>query len=129
MHPLALEGMNGYCNYDAIWGQIAEYNNHLIIPRMQLPIIRDFKTLLDVDPFLTLQMGFFVKREVMPLFDEEMDTGEDWKAYLELWKNHKCTKAPGTFMINRRGMHSEGPRSAHGGNWREAVTKLIEAEK
>lgn len=135
MHPDALLRSTVYlmddsgCGYDAVWGQITEYKDVCIVPRFQIPRIDDLETLVEIDPYYTLQMGFFVKREKMPLFDEEMNTGEDWKVYLELWKTCKCVKQHNPLMINRRGSHSQGPKSAHGGDWRAAVMPLIEAAK
>jgi hypothetical protein len=73
-------------------------------------------------------MGHFVKREVaikLP-FNEEMNTGEDWDYYLRLWRDHDCIKIREPLMLNRRGMHSTGPRSATGRDWTIAVNKMIE---
>ena len=129
MHPDALGLMMSHQEYDAVWGQIAELKDGCYMLRYQVPYIEDRKILLDVDPYYTLQMGFFVQREAMPLFDESMNCGEDWKAYLELWRNHRCIKIDKPLMINRRGKHSEGPKAANGREWREAVQELIENER
>jgi glycosyltransferase involved in cell wall biosynthesis len=130
MHPHAMLNMNhSHEFYDAVWGLIVEENEGCLMDRFQLPVIENMKSLLAVDPYYTLQMGFFVRRGKMPLFDETMNCGEDWKAYLELWRNHKCTKVPQPFMINRRGRHSTGPRSATGRDWMIAVKDLIENER
>jgi len=134
MHPQAFKHLKEVfeqesIGYVAIWGKIVEEKDGCLVDRYQLPVVRNFETLLNVDPYYTLQMGFFVKRDRMPVFDESMDTGEDWKVYLELWRNFPCIKTDKPFMINRRGLHSEGERSANGVQWREVVTKLIEAER
>lgn len=134
MHPKALRYAYPFmpepdASVTAIWGQITELRDGCIVPRFQIPAVSSLKDLLQVDPFYTLQMGFFVKREHMPLFDESMNTGEDWKVYLHLWREHKCSKVDFPFMVNRRGNHSTGPKSANGRQWMEAVQKLIAAEK
>ena len=130
MHPEAFTHFQESCKeYDAIWGRIVEEKEGCIVDRYQLPKIDRFDQLLEIDPYYTLQMGFFVKREIMPLFDESMNTGEDWKVYLELWKEHNCIKINKPFMINRRGAHSTGEKSATGRQWMEAVRALIDAER
>jgi len=129
MHPEVFSNFMPYDHMDAVWGQIMEYRDGCYMPRFQLPEVEKMDTLLEVDPYYTLQMGFFVRREIMPKFDEEMNCGEDWKVYLELWRDHLCIKQPKPFMINRRGSHSTGPRSATGRDWMNAVRDLIEKER
>jgi len=130
MHPRALKNVSHHIeNYDAIWGRITELKEGCIVDRFQMPAIGSLHELLQIDPYYTLQMGFFVKREVMPLFDETMNTGEDWKVYLQLWKQRRCVKVDLPFMANRRGFHSTGPKSANGHQWMQAVKQLIESEK
>lgn len=129
MHPKAMTAFSAYMDKDAVWGSIAELHNGCVVDRFQMPRVDSLKQLLDVDPYYTLQMGFFVRREVMPLFDEDMNCGEDWKVYLHLWKNHKCVKQSFPLMINRRGQHSTGPKSATGRDWMSAVKSLIENER
>ncbi|HKZ41158.1 MAG TPA: glycosyltransferase family A protein [Candidatus Hodarchaeales archaeon] len=129
MHPKAMQHFTEFRNYDAVWGAILEEHEGCFLERYQMPEIKSIDVLLDVDPFYTLQMGFFIKRHCMPLFDEDMNTGEDWKAYLEIWSKHKCRKQSLPFMINRRDRHSVGTRSATGREWMTAVSGLIEAEK
>lgn len=129
MHPYAMRAFAQYAyTHDAVWGNIAELHDGCIVPRFQMPRIEDFETLLAVDPFYTLQMGFFVRREIMPYFDESMNCGEDWKVYLDLWKKRQCLKVEDIFMVNRRGFHSRGPRSATGRDWMDAVHKMIKEE-
>jgi len=125
MHPHAFEVMNSYLDYQAVWGGICEYHDGLMMPRYQIPKITKIDTLFEVDPYFTLQMGFFVKRKSMILFDEELNCGEDWKVYLELWDSCFCIKQKEPFMINRRGFNSVGPKSANGKQWRESVEKII----
>jgi len=130
MYPEALINVNSHMeDFKAIWGRIVEEKEGCIVDRYQLPKIDRFDQLLEIDPYYTLQMGFFVKREIMPLFDESMNTGEDWKVYLELWKHQNCIKIDKPLMINRRGIHSVGDKSANGRQWRDAVSKLIENER
>ena len=130
MHPEALINVNSYMDdFKAIWGRIVEEKEGCIVDRYQLPTVSSFDQLLDVDPYYTLQMGFFIQRKAMIPFDESMNTGEDWKVYLDLWKKHNCIKIDKPFMINRRGIHSTGDKSANGREWREVVTQLIDMEK
>jgi len=130
MHPDALKNVaSNTRKYDAIWGSIMEYKDGCIMERFQMPYIDKFESLLEIDPYYTIQMGFFVKREKMEKFDEEMNTGEDWKLYLSLWKKLKCVKINHPFMANRRGSHSHGPKSANGRDWGEVVRKMIAEER
>ncbi len=125
MHPDAFSVLNDYLDYDAVWGNICEYRDGCLFPRYQAPRIEDIKILHEVDPYLTLQMGFFVKREKMILFREDLNTGEDWDVYLKLWESCRCIKQEEVLMINRRGFHSTGPKSANGRDWRKTVEKII----
>lgn len=132
MHPDALssvEDLRFESCPDAVWGQITELRDGCISSRFQMPFIKGFKELITIDPYYTLQMGFFVKREVMPLFDEGMNTGEDWKVYIHLWKHHECVKIDKPLMVNRRGQHSTGPKSATGRDWMNVVHGMIETER
>lgn len=130
MYPYAMESVKDYVkSYDAIWGRIAELHNGCILERYQMPVIERYDQILEVDPFYTLQMGFFVRREVMPLFDDSLNTGEDWKVYLKLWEHHRCIKQAHTLMINRRGFHSQGPKAATGAEWSKAVHQMIDDER
>ncbi len=129
MHPYAMSNLTLFTKFDAVWGKILEEREGCFFERYQIPEIHSIETLLDIDPYYTLQMGFFIKRHCMPLFDEDTNCGEDWKAYLHIWSKHKCIKQSKPFMINRRGRHSVGTRSATGREWMTAVQNLIEAEK
>lgn len=124
MHPQALENFP-LGEYDAVFGTITEYRDGLIMERYQVPRIETYDQLLAFDPYLTLQMGHFVRRGAFKPFDTEMNTGEDWKYYLDLWRNHKCIKVNRPLMVNIRGQHSSGPRSANGREWSEVVGELI----
>lgn len=124
MYPDALKTMEKYLHYDAVWGLICEWDKNKIKVRDgQIPQILFFETLLEADTFLTLQMGFFVKRTSMCSFDESLSAGEDWKAYLTLWKNRKCIKQKQPFMLNRRDRHSSV--SVDGLAWRTSVEKIV----
>jgi len=129
MHPKALYyfGHEGK-DYQAVWGTIIEMRSGVYHERYQVPEIYSMAQLLSHDPYITLQMGHFVKREVALAtpFNEKMDTGEDWDYYLRVWENYYATKIECPFMINVRGQHSTGPRSADGAQWRQAVTGVME---
>lgn len=130
IHPCAFITMEGtHHEYGAVWGSIHEFRDGCMVERYQIPYIHTLAELISYDPYLTLQMGFFVRRDKMPLFDESMNCGEDWKAYLHLWRTCKCIKYDVPLMINRRGHHSKGPKAADGAQWRRVVDKLIEDER
>jgi len=115
--------------YDAIWGQIFEYQDGKVKYRQnQLAQANKLTQILSVDPFLTLQMGHFVKTTVaiQNPFREDMNTGEDFEYYLRLWKHYKCSKQLIKLFYNRRFHHSKGPKSADGAEWRKVVMKLID---
>jgi glycosyltransferase involved in cell wall biosynthesis len=117
--------------YDAIWGKICEAPHgqlaNVKIRPGQLESTDNIDDILNVDPFLSLQMGMFIKTSIAAeiKFDEKMDTGEDFKFYLACWLKYKCIKANSVLFINLRGNHSTGPRSANGAMWRTAVTREI----
>ena len=118
-------------HHDAIWGNIcsapaSDIKNITSRPD-QLLQSESLVDILRLDPFLTLQMGHFVKTElaIQNPFDEAMDTGEDFKYYLAIWSKYKCIKTLDVFFVNLRGNHSSGPRSANGSDWRKAVTLEI----
>lgn len=128
----AFEDVSKHLNsYDAIWGNICSAPSNdikSIVPRPnQLLQTNSVLDILRYDPFLTLQMGHFVKTDLVLQnpFDENMDVGEDFKYYLSIWGKYKCAKVLDVFFVNLRGNHSSGPRSADGAAWREAVTHEI----
>lgn len=127
MHPDALSAVEPFVRTkDAIWGNVFEYKKGTAAWRYQVPQLVNYKELLAFDPYMTLQMGHFVRRTVakqLP-FNEDMDTGEDWDYYLRAWKDYRCVKIPQCLMINFRGQRSTGPRSATGVQWIETVRDL-----
>lgn len=129
MHPGAFESMEGLCHsHNAVFGNIWEYKDGLCSWRYQIPEIERYEDLIALDPYLTLQMGHFVKADVAKAlsFNEDLDCGEDWDYYLRLWKLGGCSKIGDPLMINRRGMHSTGRRSATGAQWTAAVRAMLE---
>lgn len=134
--PDAFNSVSEYIqDYDAIWGNICEAPSHDInsvkLREGQLTATTSIDEIIDTDPYFTLQMGHFVKTSLAldNKFDERMNTGEDFKYYLQLWSKYKCVKAPVIFFINCRGNHSRGPKAADGRDWRIAVTKEINSFK
>ena len=116
--------------FRAVWGQICEMSPGETVPKLregQLGPTSDIVDILTHDPYLTIQMGHFVRTEAAAdvMFDEGMDTGEDFKYYLGLWSGGSCVKVSDIFFVNLRGHHSTGPRSADGGQWRTEVQKVI----
>jgi hypothetical protein len=132
MAPDAFRCLSRYIDdYDGIFGLIAELqfgSTKATLRNGQLGASTAIADILQYDPFLTLQMGHFVRTKAAASirFDESMDTGEDFKYYLSLWKQHRCAKVDEVLFANRRGRHSSGPRSADGGRWRETVKRVIE---
>ena len=132
LHPEAFIAAEKYLrDFDAVWGLIVEAPHNDIcsfkIRPKQATAITEYKKLLQIDPFLSLQMGHFVKTEVareLP-FDTEMDCAEDFDYYLRVWKNHKCAKVEDVFFVNIRGNHSTGPRSSGPRDWVIGVNKVL----
>lgn len=135
MTPFAFEDvMPLLSKFDAIWGMICE-SPHDKIEKMQLRkgqlgVTQDIQDILKTDPFLSIQMGHFVKSECAARigFNEKTDAGEDFEYYLKVWREFKCIKSSAIFFLNRRGNHSVGPRSATGSDWRRNVEKIISEE-
>ncbi|GLS26080.1 glycosyltransferase family A protein [Marinibactrum halimedae] len=126
----AFESVTGLIEeYDAIWGAIAELSGETaqLRPKQEMEI-QSFEQLIRINPFLSLQMGHFVKASIAKdnPFDESMDTGEDFDYYLKVWAQYRAVKQPLPLFINRRGMHSTGPRSATGEQWNRAVSHIIQ---
>jgi len=132
MYPNAFEVIKQYVHdYDAIWGSIVEMNagSHQSMLRIpQILTIHDIREILLFDPYITIQMGHFVRTVVAGNnpFNEAMNTGEDFDYYLRVWSTAQCVKIRAPLFINRRGLHSVGPRSADGAQWRQAVEEQIE---
>jgi hypothetical protein len=119
-----------YCqDYEAAWGTILEYHNGLELRRFQISCIESYNDLISYQPYMSLQMGHFIKKSAWRPFNESMDVGEDWEYYLRIWKEHddKCIKADRPFMVNVRGEHSTGPRSGTGQQWTETVLPMMQA--
>ncbi|QRY82151.1 FkbM family methyltransferase [Pseudomonas sp. PDNC002] len=119
-------------DHDAIWGTIyvADLQAGQAQRREgQISPIDNLEQVLLNDPYLTLQMGHFVRQDVAAAtpFDTDMDTGEDFDYYLRLWKERRCVKIDTPLFLNVRGQHSGGPRSAHGGDWRQAINRVFSA--
>ena len=128
MHPRAFENVWLLTEtHDAVWGSIIEYREGCLLERYQVPHIAGREQLIKHDPYITIQMGHFVKDEIAKThpFDEDMDTGEDWRYYLGVWNDAECIKIARPLMINVRGEHSTGPRAANGKQWRETVEALL----
>jgi len=118
--------------HDAIWGLICEAPHGRLdavqLRPHQLPPTTSIHDLLNIDPFLSIQMGVFVRTAIAleNPFDEAMDTGEDFKFYLACWTKYRCVKGKFILFVNVRGNHSTGPRSADGAMWRQAVTRQMQ---
>ncbi|CDF83005.1 hypothetical protein PKB_1647 [Pseudomonas knackmussii B13] len=115
---------------DGIWGAIyvADLQSQQAQRRpQQISPLTTLEQLLLNDPYLTLQMGHFVRQEVAAAypFDTEMDTGEDFDYYLRVWKENRCIKIDRPLFLNVRGQHSTGPRSATGTDWRNAINRVF----
>lgn len=116
--------------HDAIFGQITQLMHETGVANVregQLGFTTSLMDILRVDPFLSLPMGHFVRTRAAAAvrFDEEMDTGEDFKYYLEIWRQFRAVKLDRTIGFHRRGAHSTGPRSANGVQWRESVARVF----
>ncbi|PWC55370.1 hypothetical protein TSO221_05515 [Azospirillum sp. TSO22-1] len=116
--------------YDAVWGQICEMLPGSDAPRLrpgQVAAISSFDDLLSHPPYLTLQIGHFVRSALAASigFDQTLDCGEDFAFYCEEWSRGRCIKIGDVLFINRRGRHSQGPRSADGRRWLDTVEALL----
>jgi glycosyltransferase involved in cell wall biosynthesis len=114
---------------DALWGLIYESSADLKFIQArpnQLMFAETMKQFLDTDPYLSLQMGHFVRTDIalkIP-FDESMNCGEDFKYYLSVWSKFRCKKIPEPLFLNIRGTSSTGPKSANGRDWNNIVGSL-----
>lgn len=113
---------------DVLWGLIceidAEGEPHL--REDQPERIDSYAGFLSHPPAQAVQIGGFYRTELLVRFgfDEAMDTGEDYRLYLQLWQAARCAKRPEILFLNRRGQHSTGPRAATGRDWRLATDRL-----
>lgn len=137
MMPQAFQQMAPHTDRaDAVWGLILESvdqqpGSDAVTGRIRLPQLPRIETLADLllhDPYLTLQMGHFIRTAVALAtpFDETLDVGEDVDYYLRVWSSARCVKITAPLFLNRRGMHSTGPRSGNGADWRASSTRLLE---
>lgn len=133
MDPGAFGVMSDYhADFDAVWGLICELNQDeetYTVRQGQLASIERLEQVIINDPTLTLQMGHFVRAGVAAAtpFNVALNCGEDFDYYLRLWTKFRCRKIATPLFLNRRGLHSTGPRSATGRQWREAVESVIRA--
>jgi FkbM family methyltransferase len=131
----AFEAVAPYISgHDAVWGLILGLSPGAQRPHLRIPQIVRMDRLEDLlwfDPFLTLQMGHFVRAAVAQAnrFDEALDAGEDFDYYLRLWSNHHCAKVACEFFINRHDRHATGPRAASAVDWGRAVRGRQQAER
>jgi FkbM family methyltransferase len=131
MAPRAFESVAPYLDrYDAVWGSLWPIEPGETVPRQrpgQLPFLFTRDQVLSCDPFVTLQMGHFVRTAMAAAtpFDETLDAGEDFDYYLRVWDRSACIKVPLPFFYNRRGRHAGGPRSATGAEWRKKVAAIV----
>ncbi|MGH8617879.1 MAG: FkbM family methyltransferase [Burkholderiales bacterium] len=116
--------------YDAVWGAICELaadEQSTTLRAGQMEKISGVGDLLGNDPWTTLQMGHFVRRTVAERtpFAAHLDCGEDFDYYYRVWSAHRCCKLREPLFLNRRGLHSTGPRAATDAQWRLAVEAMI----
>jgi SAM-dependent methyltransferase len=135
MTASAFDTMSAWVDgYDAVWGLILGISPAATAPQLRIPQIigmDSFNDLLLFEPFLTLQMGHFVRASVAAAvrFDESMDAGEDFDYYVRLWSAYRCRKIAREFFINRHGLHSKGPRAATAEDWVMAVRSRQRRER
>ncbi|MEW6054471.1 MAG: tetratricopeptide repeat protein [Nitrospirota bacterium] len=107
MSPSAFEYVGPYLDkYDAVWGSIWSIESGESTARerpKQLPFLYGIEDVLSCDPFVSLQMGHFVRTPVAlsVLFNESIDTGEDFDYYLRVWEKYRCIKIPLPFIYKR----------------------------
>lgn len=136
MHPDAFENFRiateaapgAAFHWGAIWEQVGD-KKPVERPGQAFPA--NLPELLDADPFLSLQIGYFANadRQAFHPWREDLDAGEDFAMYLAIWKEESCHKGRLPFFINRRGLSSHGPRGATGGQWRREVLAMLELER
>jgi glycosyltransferase involved in cell wall biosynthesis len=115
---------------DAIWGAICEQTfgaETCTLRAKQTAPLRNIIDILKTDPFYSLQMGHFVRTSVAQAtpFSTELNAGEDFDYFLRVWTNYRCAKIAAPLFINRRGCHSQGPKSATGADWRANVGRIM----
>ncbi|EPX84042.1 hypothetical protein [Salipiger mucosus] len=110
---------------DAVWGLICNYDQQgePVLREGQVVSLNSREEFLGVKPYFSIQIGAFMKTECVARFgfDVDLNAGEDFKLYYQMWETFRCAKRPAIFFINRIGQHSSGPRSATGRDWVETV--------
>lgn len=112
----------------AVWGltcNIRGESEELHLRDGQPTHLSTREELLAHSPYMSLNIGHFVRTECAAEFgfDVDMDAGEDFKFYFNLWSKFRCAKRPEIFFLHRQGDHSQGPRSATGMDWTISVTE------
>lgn len=117
---------------DVVWGLICTFDegDEPGLREEQAEALNSRVEFLSVPPYSAVQIGGFYRTGSVAQFgfDEAMDTGEDYKLYSQLWEHCRCAKRPEIFFVNRRGVHSTGPRSATGADWNVATNALWAAQ-
>lgn len=112
---------------DAVWGLTCTFfDGEEPVLRDGQPVELDTREeMLRHPPLVSLNIGHFVRTAQAARFgfDPDIDAGEDFKFYFQLWEHCRCAKRPEIFFLHRRGEHSQGPRSATGQDWAESVTR------
>jgi FkbM family methyltransferase len=108
---------------------VGESDYHLRLP--QILSIDRIESLLVFDPFLTLQMGHFVRATaaLATPFNRELDAGEDFDYYVRLWQHFRCVKISRNFFVARQGERSRGPRSATAEQWGNSARSRLAQER
>ncbi|WP_375176184.1 FkbM family methyltransferase [Pseudooceanicola sp.] len=113
---------------DVVWGLICTFDegDEPSLREEQAEQLNSREEFLSVPPYSAVQIGGFYRTEAVARFgfDADMDTGEDYNLYCQLWESCRCAKRAEIFFINRRGQHSTGPRSATGLDWNNKTNAL-----
>ncbi len=129
--PRAFASVAPYIDgHDAVWGaiyELADDEEGGVMRPGQVTQMSTLDQLLANDPWITLQMGHFVKTDVAlkTPFDRQMNSGEDFDYYLRVWSKYRCIKIPQPFFYNRRNTHADGPRATTSKEWRIVVERMI----
>jgi len=121
-------------DYDAVWGNILiqqphQRQNNQASHIGQLITIHYIEEILLFEPFITLQIGHFIRTDLAldNLFSSYLDAGEDFEYYLKVWTKYKCIKIKDIFFMNRVGFSSIGPRAATGADWLHATRHILKS--
>ena len=113
---------------DVVWGLICTFDegDDPSLREEQAERLDTRVDFLSVPPYAAVQIGGFYRTQAVARFgfDETLNTGEDYTLYCQLWEHCRCAKRAEIFFINRRGLHSTGPRSATGLDWSIATNQL-----